>query len=857
MKKLVLIDGNSLINRAFYAMPALTTKSGVFTNAVYGFLTMLFKTFSEVKPDYIAVAFDLKAPTFRHKMYDGYKATRRPMPDELRSQMPIIKDLLTLMNIRIVEKEGFEADDIIGTLAKNSGTHTVIITGDRDSFQLVDENTEVFFTRRGISDVDDMTLINFREMTGIDPDQVVELKSLMGDSSDNIPGVPGIGEKTAKTLLEQYGDLDGVYAHISEITGKTQEKLIAGKDLAYLSHTLATIKTDCDIDADLNAMVAPKTFSQAVKAKFIELELKSFYTRAELFDKDGDPTENHAVDSDSEYKINVITPETSAIPKEILTANVISVCASRSLFAVSDGKTEFLYKLKQTLLDDGFSVSEILGAFSEIFTGNKTLVVFDKKELKHYLYNTVGLSLTAYADDVSIMKYLTDYSGSAETLGEVLTAYKKDENTPASSLFSVYLTLKDKLEKEEVTALYKDVELPLSDVLFDMESAGFKVDIAALTETGKTYETAAAELEKDIRALAGEETLNVNSPKQLGEILFDKLKIGKGKKTKTGYSTNAEILENLESAHPIVPLILKYRKIQKLNSTYVEGFKPLIDKATGLIKTSFNQTVTSTGRLSSKEPNLQNIPVRDEEGRELRKFFVPKSDDRILISADYSQIELRLLAHFSGCKPLITAFREEKDIHAATAAKVFGVPIEKVTREMRSQAKAVNFGIIYGISEYGLAKNLKISPFRAKDYIVSYFNEYPEVKKYMNDNVAFARETGYAKTLLGRRRYIREISSSNYALRQFGERAAMNMPLQGSSADIIKLAMLNVVKRLKAEGLRSELILQIHDELILDAFVSEKDCAERILKEEMENAVKLSVPLTVSVGEGKTWFDAK
>ena len=857
MKKLVLIDGNSLINRAFYAMPALTTKSGVFTNAVYGFLTMLFKTFSEVKPDYIAVAFDLKAPTFRHKMYDGYKATRRPMPDELRSQMPIIKDLLTLMNIRIVEKEGFEADDIIGTLAKNSGTHTVIITGDRDSFQLVDENTEVFFTRRGISDVDDMTLTNFRQMTGIDPDQVVELKSLMGDSSDNIPGVPGIGEKTAKTLLEQYGDLDGVYAHISEITGKTQEKLIAGKDLAYLSHTLATIKTDCDIDADLNTMVAPKTFSQAVKAKFIELELKSFYTRAELFDKDGDPTENHAVDSDSEYKINVITPETSAIPKEILTANVVSVCVSRSLFAISDGKTEFLYKLKQTLLDDGFSVSEILGAFSEIFTGNKTLVVFDKKELKHYLYNTVGLSLTAYADDVSIMKYLTDYSGSAETLGEVLTAYKKDENAPASSLFSVYLTLKDKLEKEEVTALYKDVELPLSDVLFDMESAGFKVDIAALTETGKTYETAAAELEKDIRALAGEETLNVNSPKQLGEILFDKLKIGKGKKTKTGYSTNAEILENLESAHPIVPLILKYRKIQKLNSTYVEGFKPLIDKATGLIKTSFNQTVTSTGRLSSKEPNLQNIPVRDEEGRELRKFFVPKSDDRILISADYSQIELRLLAHFSGCKPLITAFREEKDIHAATAAKVFGVPIEKVTREMRSQAKAVNFGIIYGISEYGLAKNLKISPFRAKDYIVSYFNEYPEVKKYMNDNVAFARETGYAKTLLGRRRYIREISSSNYALRQFGERAAMNMPLQGSSADIIKLAMLNVVKRLKAEGLRSELILQIHDELILDAFVSEKDRAERILKEEMENAVKLSVPLTVSVGEGKTWFDAK
>ena len=853
MKKLVLIDGNSLINRAFYAMPALTTKTGVFTNAVYGFLTMFFKTLSDVKPDHIAVAFDLKAPTFRHKLYDGYKATRRPMPDELRPQLPLLKEILSLMNIRIVEKEGFEADDIIGTLAKRSKEHNIIITGDRDSFQLVDKNTEVFFTRRGISEIDDLTAENFKETTGITPPQVIDLKSLMGDASDNIPGVPGIGEKTAKSLLEQFGTLDGVYQNIDKISGKTRDKLAENKDLAYLSYTLATIKTDCDIDANLETMKTPSVFSPEVKAKFVELEFKSLYSRAELFDNGDATTETQKPVRD----LKIVSPDDCAMPTEIAGAKVVAVCFSPVSLNLSDGKTEFTYKLKRSLLDDGFTAAEIFDSFAPLFGGETTLVVFDKKELRHYLRNTAGISLTAKCEDVSIMKYLTDYSGRAETLNEVIDGYGKTKDAPACSLFEIYEELKNKLAEEEVVSLYRDVELPLADVLYDMENAGFKVDVNALTETGKAYEKTAAEYESEIKTLAGEDNLNVNSPRQLGEVLFEKLKIGKGKKTKTGYSTNAETLENLENAHPIVPLIIKYRKIQKLNSTYVEGFKPLIDKATGLIKTSFNQTVTSTGRLSSKEPNLQNIPVRDEEARELRRFFVPKADNRVLISADYSQIELRLLAAFSECPALIDAFNGEKDIHSATAAKVFGVPIEKVTREMRSQAKAVNFGIIYGISEYGLAKNLKIPPFKAKDYINSYFAEYPEVRKYMDDNVAFAREHGYAKTILGRRRYIREITSSNYALRQFGERAAMNMPLQGSSADIIKLAMLGVAKRLKAEGLRSELILQIHDELILDAFNDEKERAEKILKEEMENAIKLSVPLTVSVGCGKTWFDAK
>ena len=851
MEKLVLIDGNSLINRAFYAMPLLSTKDGIYTNGVFGFLTMFIKTLSEIKPDYAAVAFDLKAPTFRHKMYDGYKATRKPMPEELRPQIPLLKEVLSLMNIRIVEKEGFEADDIIGTLAKSNNVQTVIITGDRDSFQLVDSTTEVHFTKRGITDVDVLTLDNFKEKTGLSPAQIIDLKALMGDASDNIPGVSGIGEKTAKTLLEKYGSLDGVYRNIDDVSGKLKEKLAAEKETAYLSYTLATIDTNCDLPLTLKDLRVPKTFSQDVKTKFVALEFKSLYQKAELFESaDGAPN------SAEKFAPAVVVAETPALPQFILAAEKVAVCFSKTAVNLSDGKTEYVYNINQTLLGDGFSLSAVLDGVKDLFYGGKKLIAFDKKELKHLLYG-YNIELTAAVDDVSIMKYLTDFTGKAETLFEVIEEYGYDLKTPASAIFAISETLTEKLESEEVLKLYADVELPLSDVLFAMENSGFKVDFYALNETGEKYSRIAAEYEKRIREYAGDETLNVNSPKQLGEVLFDKLKIGKGKKTKTGYSTGADVLEALENAHPIVPLILNYRKVQKLNSTYVEGFKPLIDRATGLIHTSFNQTTTATGRLSSKEPNLQNIPVRDEEGRELRKFFVPKSEDRILISADYSQIELRLLAAFSGCKGLIDAFNSGKDIHAATAAKVFGVKSEDVSREMRTSAKAVNFGIIYGISEFGLSKNLKIPPYKAKGYIDAYFKEYPEVKEYMTKNVEFAKQTGYSITMLGRRRYIREIHSSNFALRSFGERAAMNMPLQGSSADIIKLAMLGVYNRLKKEHLKSELILQIHDELIIDAFISEKNQVQKILVEEMENAAKLAVPLTVSVGSGKTWFDAK
>ncbi len=856
MEKLVLIDGNSLINRAFYAMPPLSTKDGVPTNAVYGFMNMFFRMLDTIKPSYVCVAFDLKAPTFRHKLFSNYKGTRKPMPEDLRPQIPLLKEVLALMGVKTMEKEGFEADDIIGTIAKSTSVKTYIFTGDKDALQLVDEETEVHFTKRGITDVEIYTLDNFKEKTSLIPSQIIELKSLMGDSSDNIPGIPGIGEKTAKNMLENFFDLDGVYENINSFTGKTKEKIITGKDNAYLSKKLATIDINAPIDCDLNKMKTPEIFPLAVKKKFIELEFKSLSSKNVFEEASISEMEN----DNQEKKEKIYTPkkvEKFIELESIINKSPLAFYIGKDSVNLSDGEIDYCIKLRQSLLDNGFSLTEVLTYLKPIFTNKNTLLVYDKKDLRHFLINNLDTELTARVEDISIMKYLTDFSGGAETFEEIIENYEENLSTPALSLYNIYNTLSKKLEEENQKSLYYDVELPLSDVLFDMEKAGFNVDYQKLSETGKVFAQRLGELDEQIRELANDNKLNVNSPVQLGELLFAKLKIGKGKKTKRGYSTSAEVLEGLESAHPIVPLILRHRKIQKLYSTYIEGIKSLIDKSTGLINTTFNQTLTSTGRLSSKEPNLQNIPIREDEGKELRKFFVPRSSDRILITSDYSQIELRLLAAFSECPALVNAYKNGIDIHVATASKVFKTPINEVSPSQRSSAKAVNFGIIYGISEYGLAKQLKISPLEARNYINSYFNEYPEVKAYMDNNVASAKTTGYAKTLLGRRRYIRELSSSNFNVRSFGERAAMNMPLQGSSADIIKLAMLGVHKRIKKEKLKSELILQVHDELIVDAFVDEADKIKQILKEEMEGAVKLKVDLTVSIGEGKTWFDAK
>ncbi len=853
MEKLVLIDGNSLINRAFYAMPLLTTKNGEPTNAVYGFMNMFFKMYSEIRPTYVAVAFDLKAPTFRHKIYADYKGTRKPMPDELRPQLPMLKSVLRLMGVAVIEKEGLEADDIIGTIAKHTDIQTIIYTGDKDALQLVDGETSVFFTKRGITDIEIYSNDNFVEKTGITPPQIIELKALMGDSSDNIPGIAGVGEKTALSLLQKYGNIDVMFLRTDEITGKLHEKIINGKETAYLSRTLATINTDCGIDTDVNKMRITFPFSAEVKRKFVELEFKSLSGRNDLFVTDGEPQTQPI----EEKQINLVTlDELSALSNVKWNGSITIVIKPDCVNLFDGGNTEYKLKTRQSLLDDGFNAAEILRELNGVFNGKTKLIVFSKKDLQHYLANTVGITLTAPCEDVSLIKYLVDFAGGSESYEEVVLEYGKENLLPAYALYSLYQTLYQKLIDESMEKLYSDIELPLSDLLYEMEMTGVKVDINTLEEMGKRYSSILVDVEAKIKEYADEPNLNINSPKQLGEVLFEKLKIGKGKKTKTGYSTSAEILEELEDAHPIVPLILRHRQISKLLSTYIVGLKPLVDNRTGLTHTSFNQTVTATGRLSSKEPNLQNIPVRDSEGREIRKCFVPRDENRIFVGADYSQIELRLLAAFSGCKALIEAYKEGRDIHSETASKVFRVPLAQVTKDMRRDAKAVNFGIIYGMSEFGLAKNLKISTARAREYIETYFEQYPEVKAYMENNVKFAKEHGYAVTLFGRKRFIREMQSSNYNLRQFGERVAMNMPLQGSSADIIKVAMLNVAKRLKDENLQSKLVLSVHDELIIDALISEQEQVEKLLKEEMENAVELSVPLTVEVGSGKTWFDA-
>lgn len=849
MSNLILIDGNSLINRAFYATPLLTDKDGNPTNAVYGFMGMLIKLIGDYNPDYMLVAFDRKEPTFRHKMYAEYKGMRKPMPEELRPQIDLLKETLKTLGICTYEKAGVEADDIIGTIAKKFDLMTYIVTGDRDSFQLVDETTAVLFTKRGITDLDVMTNENFYDKMKVTPGQIIDLKACMGDSADNIPGITGVGEKTAVDLIAKYGSLDGIYENAEEIKGKLKEKVIASKDIAYMSRLLATIDVNVEIPLELKDMKFTFPFPEQARKFFVKLEFKNILKRDGLF-----------VEPTQEEHTAAVEVQTIENYEELIKLDDIKKAClyiDKNVYIYPLGKIEYMVKIKENLLDFGFSLDEVIEKLKPLFEDkNNYVAIYDKKSFMHSL-QTLNIRLNAQCDDVMLEKYLADFSGKEESVSEIIEYYDYDLNTPAYSLYLIHRALRQKIAEQDMQKLYSDVELPLCDVLFDMENCGFKIDMKALDEMSADYSAKIAKLLSEIRSLTGEQYLNPNSTKQLGEVLFVKLGLKSGKKTKSGYSTNAEVLESIADSHPVVPLILKYRQLQKLNSTYVEGFRPLIDRNTGLVHTCFNQALTQTGRLSSKEPNLQNIPVRDEEGKEIRKLFTARSDGRVLVGADYSQIELRLMAHFSGCKTLIEAYKEGKDIHSITASQVFGVPLSEVTPQMRRNAKAVNFGIIYGISDFGLSKSIGTSVKKAGEYIKAYFANYPEVKEYMDKNVEFAKQNGYVSTLLGRRRYIREINSSNYAVRSFGERAAMNMPLQGTSADIIKIAMINVYNRLKAENLQSKLILQIHDELIIDALESERQTVEKILKEEMENAVSLSVPLTVEVSVGKTWYEAK
>lgn len=851
MNKLVLIDGNSLINRAFYATPPLSAKDGTPTNAVYAFVNMLVRIIGDIKPRYMLVAFDRKEPTFRHEMYADYKGTRKPMPEDLRPQIDLMKKVLDTMGISRYEQAGIEADDIIGSMAKRYKGDTIIITGDKDSFQLVDETTSVYFTRRGITETEIYSNDNFKEKTGIEPIQIIDLKSMMGDSSDNIPGIAGVGEKTALSLVEKYGSLENLYSHIDELSGKLKEKVENSKDIAYLSKTLATINVKLDIPVKDEDMGYSFPFGAATKKLFIDLDFKNVLRREELFLADDEISES--VKKNKELPEIIEVNDVVSLPKfgedKLLAVNL------GDNLNVYDGEKEYKINVTDNFFDKGIMYGEAVGYIAKLVGSDKRkLVVYAKKDLRTEL-NKFKVAFNAFAYDVAIEKYLADFSGKDEKLSEVIAAYDLDKDRIGWSLNEIHDRLLEKLKTENMLDLYEKVELPLSDVLFSMERSGFKVDVATLNEMANEYDKRIAVIAEKIDEYAGEK-VNPNSPKQLGKILYDKLGLISGKK-KGNPSTSADVLEKIADKHPIVPLILKYRQLQKLNSTYIKGFRPLIDEDTGLIHTCFNQTLTTTGRLSSKEPNLQNIPVREQEGKEIRKLFVSSFENGKIVGADYSQIELRLLAHFSKCQPLIDAFLSGKDIHRITASQVFGVGEDQVTPEMRRSAKAVNFGIIYGISDYGLSEQLKISPKKAGEYIAKYFEAYPHVKEYMNSNVEFARKNGYVSTLLGRKRYIPEINSSNFNLRSFGERAAMNMPLQGTAADVIKIAMIKVANRIKKEGLRSRLILQVHDELIVDTAEDEVEEVKNILVEEMQSAVTLSVPLTVETECGTRWFDAK
>ncbi len=849
MEKLLLIDGNSLFNRAFYATPgSFSMKDGTPTNAIFGFTNMLLKAITDFSPKYIAVAFDVHAPTFRHKMYDGYKATRHPMPEELRVQVPLIKKMLSAMKIKYFELEGYEADDIVGTLALAYQGETVVLTGDNDYLQLISDTTTVYITKKGITDLAKMDVQNLFDEKGLTPSQIIDLKSLMGDTSDNIPGVKGVGEKTALNLIATYGTREGVYEHIDEIKGALKTKLIDGEQSSIMSKTLATINCNVPIDYSLDEMTLVLPFPKETTELFEKFEFKSLLKRTEFFDSDGKETE----------AINI---ETITIDNIDDLRKVIKENADKKELSFDEKSLTFAFSpnccYKVLLMLDFFSgVSEdaLIKELAVVFENEKVeKTVYDKKAFTYYL-EAFGITAKNVKNDLSLMQYVVNFESTVNTLPALLKYYGYEECVSAGAMLAIKDNLKNSLKELDLESLYYDVELPLTDVLFDMEKVGFTVDSDVLDELEKRFGRELSELTDEIHNAAGED-FNINSPKQLGEVL-SRLGLLQTKKGGKAPSTAADVLEKIEDKHPVVPLILRYRKIAKLMSTYVLGLRGQIS-SDNKIHTVFNQALTVTGRLSSKEPNLQNIPVRTDDGKDLRKLFVPSKAGNLIVSADYSQIELRLLAHFSKDEELLQAYNESRDIHAKTASSVFGVPLDEVTDSMRRASKAVNFGIIYGISDYGLANQLHITRKQAGQYIARYFEMYPAVKAYMDGNVEKAKTSGYVSTITGRRRVIKEIRSNNFVQRSFGERAAMNMPLQGSAADIIKIAMNKVYARFMRENIKSKLILQVHDELIVDCLPEEFDKVNKILKEEMESAVKLNVPLTVNIAYGESWYEAK
>ena len=848
---LMILDGNSIVNRAFYGVRPLNAPDGTPTNAVYGFLAILQRLLEEQKPDALCVSFDLKAPTFRHKVYEGYKAQRKAMPEELAQQMPILKEVLDQMGIRRYELEGYEADDILGTasrLCEKAGWHCTIVTGDKDSLQLISESTTVcnVKTRMGQTETILYTPERFREEYGFGPKQMVDLKALMGDSSDNIPGVPGVGEKTAMDLVQRYGTIEEIYRDLSALDIKegVRKKLAAGEESARKSFWLATILCDVPLDFKPEDNLWNRDYRPGLYELFKKLGFHKFIEKWGVVPagEESAPEESPAlpkVDGD-EGNIEELIAAAGAAP-------FVAVLPLEGLDRLEfcDGKT--VYTAAWNQCGDGYN--RLL----------KRLFSPEIKKVSHNVKNLMGLLLAEGLDtegflfDTALAAYLLEATDSDYSLPRISVRYAGKELDGAEAVFQLYRPLQEKLKELGMEELYYSIELPLCRVLADMEKTGFFVDRKALYDFGESLNSGIAALQESIWNEAGHE-FNINSPKQLGQVLFDELMLPSGKKTKTGWSTNADVLEKLQGKHPIVDQVLEYRMLTKLKSTYADGLLKVISPD-GRIHTNFQMTVTATGRLSSTEPNLQNIPVRKQLGAQIRKMFVA-SPGMCLVDADYSQIELRLLAHISGDETMRDAFLSGEDFHAVTASNVFNVPLEEVTPTLRSRAKAVNFGIVYGISAYSLAQDIGVWPSEAKAYMDAYLEKYHGVRDYMKSIVEQAREDGYVSTLYGRRRSLPELKSSNFNTRSFGERVALNMPIQGTAADIIKLAMVNVARRLKEENLRAKLILQVHDELIVECPEDEAERVQEILKTEMEHTADLAVPLTVDAHIGHSWAEA-
>lgn len=866
MKKLLILDSNSILNRAFYGVRYLSAKDGTPTNAIYGFLNILLKLIKEQEPDYICAAFDVKAPTFRHKQYEGYKAQRKPMPEGLAAQMPLAKDVLRAMGVTILEKEGYEADDIIGTVARlceESEISCFIATGDKDDLQLASDKTKVILTvtKSGYNETiiyDDKAV---KEKYHVTPTEFIDVKALMGDPSDNIPGVKGVGEKTAMSLIEKHHSIEYIYENIDDIglKGAMLQKMKDGREMAFMSKELATINRNTPIEFNAEECVFDGFENNGELYEILKrLELNSIIKKLDLSGGDN-VKENEDIFKDFSYQVgdkNMISGDKVTVVLDFDGDNISSAAVGAGNNAVVLNEQD---DIKELLEDDSIAK-----------------VMFDVKEAIVKLNGRIDIK--NISDDTAIAAYLVDPAKNEYTIEKLASEYfgtviEKPEVKQLSLLDDVetdrseYLAkcavalgvlnerIGDKIKENGQEKLYNEVELPLVTVLAHLEINGFLVDDNQLKEFADKLGEKIDALTNEIYMLAGEE-FNINSPKQLGVILFEKLELKPVKKTKTGYATNADVLEKLRDKHPIVNFIMEYRQLAKLKSTYCDGLTAVVNPNTHRIHSVFTQTVTVTGRLSSTEPNLQNIPTRTELGREIRKMFVAK-DGYVLVDADYSQIELRVLAHIANDETMINAFRNNEDIHAVTASQVLGIPLEDVTKEQRSSAKAVNFGIVYGIGEFSLAQDLHISVKEAKAYIESYLEKYHGVRNYMESIKEQAKKDGYVKTMLNRIRYIPELKSPNYNIRQFGERVALNTPIQGTAADIIKLAMVRVDNRLINEGLKSKLILQVHDELIVEAHKDEVDKVKQILSEEMQNAMELNVPLKVDMSTGHSWYDAK